>query len=73
VLTALGVSALAYGGAYMVVSVAADLRYNLWTLLAGLIGIAIVVAEGRSLKLWRVGAGLVPILAVMALEWRALA
>lgn len=73
IVTGLGLSALIYGGAYAVVSVAADLRYNLWTMLAGLIGIAIVAAEWRSVRPVRLGIALIPLLLVGYLEMRALA
>ena len=72
ILTGLAWSALIYGGAYAVVSVASDLRYNLWTMLAGLIGIAIVFAERGKLRPLRSLVAVVPLIVVVALELRAL-
>ncbi len=46
--TAIACSALFYGSGYAVVSVAADLRYNLWTMLATMIGLAVAFADGRT-------------------------
>lgn len=43
--TALALSALGYGGAYALVSVAPDLRYNLWTMLAGAIALIVATSE----------------------------
>ncbi len=40
-------SSLAYGAAYAVVSVAPDLRYNLWTMLAAMIGLVLAAAAWR--------------------------
>ena len=42
---ALAGSALAYGGAYAIVSVAPDLRYNLWTMLAAAMALIVAVAD----------------------------
>jgi hypothetical protein len=47
---ALAVSALLYGGAYALVSVAPDLRYNLWTMLAAMLGLAFTLAERAVLS-----------------------
>lgn len=69
---ALALSALIYGGAYALVSVAPDLRYNLWTMLALMIGLSILLAERAALPWrWRI-LSFVPALAVMALELMAL-
>ncbi len=46
--TALVLSALLYGGAYAIVSVAPDLRYNLWTMLSA--ALALAIAAGRSCR-----------------------
>ena len=43
--TALGGSALLYALAYGAVSVAPDLRYNLWTMLAAMIGLLVALVE----------------------------
>jgi hypothetical protein len=48
--TAMAVSALLYGGGYAAISVSCDLRYNLWTMLAVMIGLAVAFAD------WRAGA-----------------
>ena len=72
IVTGLAFSALIYGGAYTVVSVAADLRYHLWTMLAGLIGIAIVFAERGKLHPGRFAIALIPVLLVGYLEMHAL-
>jgi hypothetical protein len=54
--TALSLSALLYGGAYGVVSVAPDLRYNLWTMLSAALALAIaapdLAAVPRRRLLW---------------------
>lgn len=75
--TAMAVSALLYGGAYAAVSVASDLRYNLWTMLAVMIGLAVAIADARQAKLSigkarRYGA-FAPAMIVMLLETVALA
>jgi hypothetical protein len=41
----LALSSLGYGGAYAIVSVAPDLRYNLWTMLAAMIATALALAD----------------------------
>lgn len=75
--TALALSALLYGGAYALVSVAPDMRYNLWTLLAAMLALAVAVADlrraatpllPRSLLLM----ALAPVSTVAALEMAAL-
>ena len=43
--TALSLSALLYGGAYAIVSVAPDLRYNLWTMLSAALALAIAAPD----------------------------
>lgn len=72
IVTALAASALLYGGAYALVSVAPDLRYNLWTMLAAMIGLAIVLAERAALSWRRRLAALAPIVLVMICELIAL-
>ncbi len=71
-LLALGGSALLYGLAYAVVSVAPDLRYNLWTLFAVMIGGAIVFAERAHIPGERWKLALLPAIVVMKLEVIAL-
>jgi hypothetical protein len=41
-------SALGYGGAYAVVSVAPDMRYNLWTMLAAAMALVVALADIAS-------------------------
>jgi hypothetical protein len=55
---ALALSALLYGGAYLVVSVAPDLRYNLWTMVAALLGLVVALAERTAVptRLWALAA-----------------
>ncbi len=72
ILFALGGSALLYGLAYAVVSVAPDLRYNLWTLFAIMIGGAIVFAERAHIAGDRWKVALLPAIVVMKLEVIAL-
>ena len=43
--TALALSSLLYGAAYGVISVAPDLRYNLWTMLAAALALAIAAGD----------------------------
>jgi hypothetical protein len=66
--TALALSALLYGGAYGLVSVAPDLRYNLWTMLAACLALAIAAGDlakaPRRRLIWSGGA----VGAVMLLE-----
>lgn len=71
--TALALSALLYGCAYAVVSVAADLRYNLWSLLAAALGLSIALAERQALSVRRWMLVLAPVLAVAMIELSALA
>lgn len=72
ILFALGASALLYGLAYAAVSVAPDLRYNLWTLFAVMIGGAIVFAERAHIAGDRWKVALLPAILVMKLEVIAL-
>ena len=72
IVTALAASALLYGSAYALVSVAPDLRYNLWTMLAAMIGLAIVLAERAALSWPRRVAALAPAGLVMICELVAL-
>ncbi len=55
IVTALAASALLYGGAYAVVSVAADLRYNVWTMMAAMLALALAAGEWRTARVarWR--------------------
>lgn len=66
--TALAASALLYGGAYAVVSVSTDLRYNLWTMLAAMLGLAFALVEGAQLSRRRMVAASAPLLLVVMLE-----
>jgi hypothetical protein len=67
-ITALSLSALLYGGAYAVVSVAPDMRYNLWTLLAATIAAIIAAAGLERGSGWRIWAALVPVTLAIGLE-----
>lgn len=62
-------SALAYGVAYGVVSVAPDLRYNLWTMLAAMIALTVAAADrpGRRLLVALVPAATVVLAEIAAL------
>jgi len=71
--TALAASALLYGGAYALVSVAPDLRYNLWTMLAGMVGLAFLLAERPALSWARWTAMAAPVATVVAIELAVLA
>ena len=66
--TALAASSLCYGGAYAVVSVSTDLRYNVWTMLAAMLGLAIAVAERSALSWPRRAVALVPAMLVIVVE-----
>ncbi|MDB5687787.1 MAG: hypothetical protein JWR77_2376, partial [Rhizorhabdus sp.] len=69
------VSALLYGGAYAAVSVAPDLRYNLWTMLAVMIGgCAAIAGRGKREKIGKVRlfAAFAPAVAVMLMEMTVL-
>ena len=68
IVTALAASALLYGAAYALVSVSSDLRYNIWTMLAALLGLAITIAERAALSGWRLAVALVPLAVVMLVE-----
>jgi hypothetical protein len=59
-------SALLYGGSYLVVSVASELRYHLWTELAALIATVLVIAERRSIAGRRLAWTYAPALLVLA-------
>lgn len=50
---ALALSALLYGGGYAVASVAPDLRYNLWTMLAAILACIVALAPGQRVRLER--------------------
>jgi hypothetical protein len=67
-ITALSLSARLYGGAYAVVSVAPDMRYNLWTLLAATIAAIIAAAGLERGSGWRIWAALVPVTLAIGLE-----
>jgi hypothetical protein len=69
---ALALSALVYGGAYALVSVAPDLRYNLWTMLAGMVGLCFVFAERPALSRLRWAAMAAPVVIVAIIELAAL-
>jgi len=72
---AAALSALGYGGAYAVVSVAPDLRYNLWTMLAAMVALILAVAGGRRAAIPRAGwlLPLLPALLAVVVELGALA
>jgi hypothetical protein len=42
---AVSLSALCYGGGYALVSVAPDMRYNLWTMLAAMLALIVALAD----------------------------
>lgn len=74
--SAMAVSALFYGGGYAVVSVAPDLRYNLWTMLAVMIAGSVALADrhtAQTIGKRRLLAAFTPVSAVMAMEIAALA
>ena len=50
---ALALSALCYGGGYAVVSVAPDLRYNFWTMLAAAVALVVALSELPGLTVGR--------------------
>ncbi|WP_340314199.1 hypothetical protein [Rhizorhabdus argentea] len=72
IVLALAASALFYGGAYGLISVAPDLRYNLWTMLATMTGLAIALAERAALAWRRRLLVIVPVVAAMLVETMAL-
>lgn len=63
---ALAASSLLYGLGYAVVSVSTDLRYNLWTMLAGIL--ALVIADVRRLPRPALLTAAAPALIVVAAE-----
>lgn len=63
---ALALSGLLYGGGYLVVSVAPDLRYNLWTMAAAMIGLVLALAQRPRARLIAVAA--LPVLLAVAGE-----
>jgi hypothetical protein len=70
--TAMAASAIFYGGAYIMISVAPDLRYNLWTMIAAMIGMATAFADSRlpgvAIEKRRLRAAFAPTAIVMILE-----
>ncbi len=67
----LALSSLGYGGAYAVVSVAPDLRYNLWTMIAAMIATALALADigaGARPGRRRIVAAVLLVAAVIAIE-----
>ena len=70
----LALSALLYGGGYAVASVAPDLRYNLWTMLAAMIATLMTVATGSlaGARRWRLAAAATIVALVVAGEVAAL-
>lgn len=74
--TAMAASALFYGGAYTMISVAPDLRYNLWTMIAVMIGMTVAFAEsalpGTVIGKARMRAAFAPAAIVMVLSSAAL-
>jgi hypothetical protein len=74
--TAMAASALFYGGAYILISVAPDLRYNLWTMIAVMVGMATAFADSRMpgvvIGKARLRGACAPAAIVMALESAAL-
>lgn len=73
IVVALAASALLYGGAYAAISVAPDLRYNLWTMLAGMAGLCFLLAERPALPWWRWALAGAPLVVVTAIEIAAMA
>jgi len=71
IVTALAASALLYGGGYALVSVAPDLRYNLWTMLAVMMGLAIALAERASVGRMRLVSACLPAVLVTIVEMSA--
>ena len=49
----LACSALLYGGGYLVLSVASDVRYHLWTMIAALAAVVIAASDGRRVRVSR--------------------
>jgi hypothetical protein len=75
-INAIAASALLYGCAYAAVSVAPDLRYNFWTMLAVMIGLAVALADGRGalavIGRRRLTYAIAPLVAASVLEMGAL-
>ncbi|MBD3760719.1 hypothetical protein [Rhizorhabdus sp.] len=70
--TALALSALLYGAGYALISVASDLRYHLWTLLAAMLGLAVTLAERAAISRRRAMLMIAPVLIVAIVEMGAL-
>jgi hypothetical protein len=73
----LALSALLYGFDYLVFSVAADMRYHLWTMLAALIAAVLAggdLTQGASVKRSRLAWAMAPAVLVASLcaTWRLL-
>ena len=71
----LAASALMYGLSYLGVSVAAELRYHLWTMLAAAIATVVALADlgrGSAFPRWRLWAALAPpaIVVLLGSLWR---
>jgi hypothetical protein len=49
--TAIACSSLLYGSAYALISVAPDLRYNLWTMVGAMIGLIFALSEWSTLRI----------------------
>lgn len=71
--TTLALSALLYGGGYAVVSVASDMRYHLWTMLAAGLALAVTIAEGQAISRRRWAVVSAPALLAAVIEMAALA
>jgi len=74
---ALAASALLYGSAYALVSVAPDMRYNLWTMLAAVLALVLAISDLRAggvrgLTRWRLVAAALPVALAIAAEVLAL-
>jgi hypothetical protein len=72
IVLALAASALFYGGGYALISVAPDLRYNLWTMLSTMIAMSITLPERAAIGRGRGLLAIAPAIAVMAMETVAL-
>ena len=70
VVVGLALSALFYGGAYLFASVAPDLRYNLWTMLAAALALIVWSAtlSEASVRWPRLLAGALPVVLTIAAE-----
>ncbi|GLU24690.1 hypothetical protein SLE2022_405930 [Rubroshorea leprosula] len=62
----LAFSALLYGGSYLAVGVASELRYHLWTELAAFIATVLVLADVRAIPRRRLAFAALPALVVLA-------